>query len=297
MSTPPAPLPLRAGVAPSSTWLADGAEARVLERLVARFPAIARADWAARMARGEVVDRHGTPLGPDSVHHGGLRVYYYRELPPEAPIPGTVEVLYRDAHLLVVDKPHFLPVIPAGAYLHETLLVRLRQVPGLEHLAPLHRLDRDTAGLVLFSVNPASRAAYSELFPQRRVHKVYEALAPDRPGLAWPLLRRSRLAPGEPFFRMREVDGAPNAETLITRLDGDGRLARYRLEPHTGRKHQLRVHLAALGIPIVNDRCYPELLPAAPDDPARPLKLLARTLRFTDPLSGAPRRFDSHRSL
>jgi tRNA pseudouridine32 synthase/23S rRNA pseudouridine746 synthase len=198
----------------------------------------------------------------------------------------------------VADKPHFLPVVPAGRFLHETLLVRLKRKTGLERLVPVHRLDRETAGVVLFSLNPASRGAYVSLFRERKVRKVYEALARTLPGLGLPLTRRSRLVTGEPFFRMREVEGEPNSEThidVLRRLNG---VSLYQLSPVTGRKHQLRVHLSALGIPIVNDRLYPEVSSAAGDDDfSNPLKLLARSVSFLDPLTGRERHFESGRKL
>ena len=160
---------------------------------------------------------------------------------------------------------------------------------------PLHRIDRHTAGLVLFSTNPGSRGCYQALFRERRIDKCYEAIAPALPQLDFPLLRRTRLVPGEPFFRMREGEGEPNSETRIEVVERNGRWWRYRLYPVTGKKHQLRVHLAALGAGIQNDGFYPELLDAegSPDDYLRPLKLLARGLRFDDPLSGERRTFES----
>ncbi len=290
-------LPIVDGIGPSAVQLPEGAWERVLDFLGQRFAEIEPAVWIARMRRGRVLDEDGTPLGPDSRYRVGMRVFYYRELEREPPVPFEEEVLYRDEHILVADKPHFLAVAPAGRFLRETLLVRLRQRLGLEHLVPIHRIDRDTAGLVIFSLNPRTRGAYSELFPRREVHKLYEALAGTRPGLEFPLVRRSRIVAGEPFFRMREAEGEPNAETRIELLERRGAVARYRLEPLTGRKHQLRVHLAGLGIPIANDGVYPELRPRGDDDFARPLQLLAKAVVFRDPLSGEPRRFESRRHL
>lgn len=226
-----------------------------------------------------------------------MRLYYYREVESEPAIPFEETVLHRDEHLLVVDKPRFLPVVPAGRFLQETLLARLKRRLGLELLVPIHRLDRETAGLVLFSTRPETRAAYHALFERREVRKTYLALAPWRPELSFPLVRRSRLVEGEPFFRMRETAGEPSAETRIDVLEVRGDDALYRLTPLTGRKHQLRVHMAALGIPIYDDRLYPGPADIAPDDHSRPLRLLAQTLAFADPLTGAPRSFTSRRAL
>jgi tRNA pseudouridine32 synthase / 23S rRNA pseudouridine746 synthase len=207
-------------------------------------------------------------------------------------------VLHLDEHVLVADKPHFLAVAPAGRFLRETLLVRLKKRTGLDTLAPVHRIDRETAGLVVFSVNPSTRGAYASLFQRREVSKVYEALSVGRPALDFPLTRRSRIVAGEPFFRMKETGGEPNSETRVDVLRrlGDGGTV-YEARPLTGRKHQVRLHLAGLGMPILNDRLYPEALPDAPEDFSAPLKLLARSVSFRDPLNGRALYFESEREL
>lgn len=249
------------------------------------------------MAKGEVVDEAGQRLIPTSPYRTGAYVFYYRELDSEPHIPFNEEIIHADEHILVVDKPHFLPVIPAGKYLRETLLVRLRKQGVAEDLVPIHRLDRETAGLIMFSVNARTRGDYTGLFREKRVRKVYEALASVTDTLPLPTVRRSRIETGEPFFRMREVAGEPNAETLIELIDRpDDAVARYRLTPRTGKKHQLRIHLAALGIPIMNDRLYPELT-ASGDDFSQPLKLLARSISFADPVTGEQRKFESKQVL
>jgi tRNA pseudouridine32 synthase/23S rRNA pseudouridine746 synthase len=263
----------------------------------ARFPAIAREVWIDRFARGRVLGADGSPLAADAPYRVGAEIRYFREVVDEAAVPFEESVLHVDAHLVVADKPHFLPVTPAGGHVRETLLARLVQRLGNPDLVPLHRIDRDTAGLVLFSINPATRDAYQSLFRQRRIHKHYEAIAPALPALSFPSVRASRLEAGEPFFRMREVDGVPNSETRIDVIERMGASWRYALEPVTGRKHQLRVHMAALGAAIENDRLYPELVEVAADDYSRPLQLLARRLVFVDPLSGVERAFESRLRL
>ena len=284
---------------PSTLHLPPGDWTTVLDCLCARFPAIDRATWLARMQRGRVQDGEGRPLDPAHPYRVGMRVHYFREVATETPIPFVETVLHQDEHLLVVDKPHFLPVIPSGGYVEETLLARLTRRLGNPHLVPLHRIDRHTAGLVLFSTRPDSRAHYHALFRERQIDKHYEAIAPALPELEFPLRRLSRLVRGEPFFRMQEGLGVPNSETRIAVRERNGALWRYDLYPVSGRQHQLRVHLAALGAPICNDPFYPELSVAADaaDDYARPLKLLARRLRFRDPLSGAEREFASRLDL
>lgn len=290
--------PLRDGVAASAVQLPPGEWQSVHAFLCAHFPTVSPGEWRTRFERGLVLDDRGAALDSATPYRPGLRVRYYRELAQETPVPFEETLVYRDDHLLVADKPHFLAVMPGGRHLQETLLVRLRRRFELPDLAPLHRIDRDTAGLVMFSVDPQTRARYQQLFPQRAVHKVYEALAPVLGASRFPLERHSRIEAGEPFFRMKEVDGRPNSHSRIEWLETRGAFARYRLEPVTGRKHQLRVHMAAIGAGIVNDPFYPQLRDeAAADDFSRPLQLLARALRFVDPLDGREREFVSERTL
>ncbi|MBC7436016.1 MAG: RluA family pseudouridine synthase [Bdellovibrionales bacterium] len=290
-------LPAKNGVGASCVALPPGEWPTLLDFLAQQFPAIARAEWQGRMLRGDVLDAQGAMLQPDTPYRPRARVYYYRDLPQEPRIPFDETVIFQDEYLVVADKPHFLPVTPGGRYLQETLLVRLKRRLGIEALAPVHRIDRETAGLVLLAVRPDTRDAYSALFRDRAVHKTYEAIAPWRADLAFPMVYRSRLVEGESFMTMREAPGQPNSETLIDVVERQGDMARYRLEPHTGRRHQLRVQMAALGLPIVHDQMYPQLQPEAAQgelaDYSRPLKLLAMSLAFTDPVTKEARRFES----
>lgn len=269
----------------------------MLTFLEERFPDVGAPTWIARMEKGEVVDAKGARLHPDSPYRRGACIFYYRELEGEAPIPFAEEVLYQDDHILVADKPHFLPVIPSGRFLHETLLVRLKRKTGLAHLTPIHRIDRETAGIVVFSHNPETRGTYQSLFQKREMKKVYEALAGTLPDACFPMTYRSCMVEGKPFFRMKETDGMPNSETHIDILETRDNVSLYRLRPVTGKKHQLRVHLAALGIPIINDAFYPDALPCKADDVSQPLKLLARAISFRDPLTGKEQVFASARKL
>lgn len=295
MSVPSSPA---TALRPSTLHLPPGAWATVLDCLCAHFPGIDRATWLSRMQRGRVLDAAGAPLDEAHPYREGLRIHYFREVAQETPIPFVEEILHHDEHLLVVDKPHFLPVIPSGGYVEQTLLARLGRRLGNPDLVPLHRIDRHTAGLVLFSTNPDSRARYHALFRERQIDKRYEAIAPALAHLEFPLQRATRLVRGEPFFRMQEVPGPPNSDTRLEVLERRGDLWRYALYPVTGKQHQLRVHLAALGAPICNDPFYPQPLPAdVADDYSRPLKLLAQQLRFVDPLSGREREFTSRLEL
>lgn len=281
----------------STVHLPSGAWATVVDALCARFVAIGRAQWLDRIARGRVLDELGIAVTSQTPYRAGLCIHYYREVADEVPIPFTETVLHADEHLVVADKPHFLPVTPAGGFVEHTLLRRLMRRLGNPDLVPLHRIDRLTAGLVLFSANSVSRAAYQALFRERRIDKHYEALAAALPAQSFPLLHRSRMVPGEPFFRMRESDGEPNSETRIDVIERGEHDWRYALQPVTGRKHQLRVHMAALGAPIIGDTLYPALTERSADDHQQPLRLLAQSLAFVDPLSGERRRFESRLSL
>jgi tRNA pseudouridine32 synthase/23S rRNA pseudouridine746 synthase len=292
-----APLPIVAGVGPSCQWLPAGPWKTVLDFFQEQYPHVDVETWAARMAKGQVVDETGLRVNPKTAYQSGVCIFYYRELANENLIPFAEHVLYEDEHILIADKPHFLPVIPAGRFLHETLLVRLRQQGKPEALVPVHRLDRETAGVVLFSLNPKTRGHYTSLFRNRKIRKVYEALAPTLAHSSCPTNRRSRIVRGEPFFRMKEVAGNPNSETCINPLSSVGPITRYQLVPVTGRKHQLRVHLAALGIPIMNDKLYPAITSSANDDFSSPLKLLAKSISFQDPLTGRQHYFESGTTL
>ena len=269
----------------------------MLDFLVERFPAISRDVWAQRMQAGLVADEFGVPVKATRAYQGHIRIYYFRDLPTEPRIPFDETVLYQDDHLVVADKPHFLPVTPSGHYLQETLLVRLKNRLNIDTLVPLHRIDRETAGLVMFSVRPEDRNAYQLLFRLHAIEKHYEAIAPWRGDLAFPIVRQTRIEEGQPFFRQHEVPGLPNSDTHIDVLDVCGELARYALRPVTGKKHQLRVHMNALGLPILNDRMYPPVAHTPDDDYSTPLQLLAKSIAFTDPVTGQAREFHSQRTL
>ena len=242
-------------------------------------------------------DEFGELVTPERPYPSHLRIYYYRDVFEEVRIPFDEVVLYQDSHLVVADKPHFLPVTPSGHYLQETLLVRLKKQLGIDTLIPIHRIDRETAGLVMFSVQPGERNAYQALFRNHAVIKQYEAIAPWRDDLQLPTTRKSRIVEGEPFFRQCEVAGHTNSETHIDLMEVRGNQARYALSPVTGKKHQLRVHMNALGLPIVNDRMYPPVADTPDDDYSLPLQLLARSIAFTDPMTGKARSFQSQLKL
>ena len=289
--------PDRAEAVASTLQLPPGAWATLLDGLCARFPQVERRCWLERFARGRVLDSARQPLTADASYRAGAIIHYFREVAEEPRIPFEETILHVDEHLVVADKPHFLPVAPAGVHVRETLLTRLVGRLRNKNLVPLHRIDRGTAGLVLFSANKDSRGAYQALFRERRIEKRYEAVAPGLRDLRFPLVRESRIVKSEPFFRMREDEGEANSRTRIEVLSSGGEWWRYALFPTSGRKHQLRVHMAGLGAPIRHDPYYPDLADQAPDDYRRPLQLLARGLSFVDPVSGVQRTFESLRVL
>ncbi len=307
MSRPPRHphIPTRQGVSASCVALPQPPAGTapwpgVLDFLAQRLPKVSRSDWAARMAGGDVLDEACQPVAPDAAYRGGTRLYYWRTLDTEPAVPFEERVLFQDEHLVVADKPHFLPVTPGGRFVQQTLLVRLKQRLNLPDLSPVHRIDRETAGLVLFSARPQDRAAYQALFRERSVDKMYEAIAAFDATQAFPQVRRSRIEEDPAtFFRTTEVPGEPNSETSIRVLETRGAWARYGLEPVTGKRHQLRVHMAALGLPLVGDQFYPRVQrgPDDAEDFANPLRLLARGIAFTDPVTGERRRFESGLSL
>lgn len=270
----------------------------ILDFLSERFAAIGRDVWRQRMLSGKVLDAQQRCVLPTASYQPGALLYYFREVPNEVSVPFTERILYQDQHLLAVDKPHFLATLPAGRYVEETVLRRLMKRLDNPDIVPIHRLDRLTAGVLLFSLNPSSRNAYQRLFRERKVFKCYEALAPALPDLQWPYRHRSRLESAAQFFRMQEVAGLANSDTLIEVAERSDEVWRYRLYPVTGRKHQLRVHLAALGAPIINDPLYPDLQKVAgQEDYAKPLQLLAKQISFIDPFSGILRSFTSQLTL
>jgi tRNA pseudouridine32 synthase/23S rRNA pseudouridine746 synthase len=292
-----APLPQRLGLDPVRMRMpAEGPWRTLREHLVFRLPRVdpARIDEMLRERR--IVDLDG-PLGPDAPFVPDGVIWFHRDLPVEAPVPFDIEIVHRDEDLLVVDKPHFLATIPRGQHIAETALVRLRRDLELPDLVPAHRLDRVTAGLVMFVITPHVRGRYQTMFRDRLVRKEYEAIARHDPDLTLPTTVRSRIVKEKGVIVAQEIAGEPNAETVVDLVEHRDGLGRYRLSPLTGRTHQLRLHMAGLGVPILNDDFYPVLTEKPLDDFTNPLQLLARTLEFTDPLTGKARRFESRLRL
>jgi tRNA pseudouridine32 synthase / 23S rRNA pseudouridine746 synthase len=291
--------PTKNGVGPSCVVLPPAPWEFVIDFLEQRFPNVPRAEILARMARGDVLNADGKLLALDAPYIAHQMLFYYRHIVDEPVVPFAETVLFEDEHLVIADKPHFLPVTPGGRYVQESLLVRLKRKLNIDSLAPVHRIDRETAGLVMFTKQPQTRGIYHALFAKRRVAKRYEAIAPYKPSLLLPMTYRSRLVEAAHFMQMQEIGGTANSETLIELVEVHEGLARYRLTPHSGKKHQLRVHMAALGVPILHDQMYPTLTSTQDADSyyTEPLQLLAKSLAFTDPISGVERYFESRLKL
>ncbi len=302
------PLPMRQGVSASRVWLPKMGDTKnstekhgewetILDFFLDRFPFIPEGIVRERMSRGHIVSQTGEVFNPDSLYQPEIHLFYYREIPDEPKIPFQEKVLFKDDHIIVVDKPHFIPVTPTGRYVRECLLSRLKHHYQSEDISPIHRLDRETAGVILYSCNAKIRGAYQHLFEERLVKKTYEAIAPiaERD---FPYTHRSHIVSSDdPFFIMREeknaLDKELNSETVINIIETKGDLARYKLEPLTGKQHQLRVHMMSIGCPIVNDPFYPELMPNKGDDYSSPLQLLSKTIQFVDPFTNEERFFES----
>lgn len=290
------------GVSSSRVYLpASESYPTLLDFFIANFPHIEPSEWGARFCEGLVMTADGQPVAASDAYQPNAHLLYFRRLAREPEIPFEEEILYQDEHILVADKPHFLPVTPSGLYLHQTLLNRLKKKTGLQHLSPIHRIDRDTAGLVIFCIQPNERAHYQNLFRDRAVTKVYEVVAPYSEGLSakLPMVYQSRLEESEHFLQMREVAGEPNADTYIELIEVVKPWAKYRLTPGSGKKHQLRCHLNALGIAIKFDQIYPVLTPYQEYDLdfSKPLQLLAKEITFVDPVTGENRSFVSRREI
>ena len=313
------PLPIRDGLNPTRARVPEDHEPlsawEWLQHLIStqrhRHPADDEAALRARFDAGEVVRATGTPLAATSIVAPGEDVWFYRMPAPEVPVPGTIEILYEDENLLVVDKPHFLATMPRARHITETATVRMRRATGNNDLAPAHRLDRPTAGVLLFTKRREVRGAYQELFARREVGKVYEAIAPYDRSLSFPVTWEDRIEkdPGE--LQARFTDGEINAVTTLAKvqmLDDTsqssletvhGRIPRqavYELHPKTGRTHQLRMHMWKAGVPLLGDLVYPDVMPVDAEEITAPMRLLARSLSFTDPLDGTHREFSTTRS-
>ena len=226
----------------------------------------------------------------------------HRWVTQEPDIPFRAEVLFENARVIVIDKPHFLATTPRGMWYHSSALIRLREQFNNDEIIPAHRLDRATAGVVLFVKHVNDRGAYQMKFQNREVSKTYECLAPvpqRDSGIEFPLTRRTRILKERAILQAREIEGKVNAETIIEVSDDQSSAAdfpgcqAYRLHPRTGKTHQLRVHMNGLGLPIVGDDLYPKVVDRAYDDFSSPLHLVARTLELDDPITGAHWAFES----
>ena len=287
-------LPMMNGVTASKVFLDGNTPAQTIYAyLCQQFPHISKEEWQQRFNDGLVYSYLGEVLALNAAFTPNQHAYYYRFLAHEVHVPFQHQILFENENLLVVDKPHFLTMSPTGKYIQETLLVRLKKVTNNPDLTPIHRLDRETAGVVLFAKTVSARAAYQQMFAERKVEKTYHAIAPLKTDLQFPLTTAYRMEKGEPFYTMKVVDGTINSTTYIDLIEQKGNLAKYLLKPITGKQHQLRVHLSQLGMAILNDPFYPSVQHKADDDFSAPLQLLAKSIEFIDPITELNMHFNS----
>ena len=290
---------MRDGISASRVWLPKNTEKQwslVVDFLVERFPFISEEIIKDRMLRGDIVDQHGDAFSSSTPYQEEVFLFYYREIPDEPKIPFEENIIHKDDNIIVVDKPHFIPVTPTGRFVKESLLARLKHRFNNEAISPIHRLDRETAGIVMFTCNIDVRGDYQTLFQKREVKKVYQAIARTSQK-TFPYTHKSRMEKGDPFFIMQEVAGDENSETVIDIHETQGDYCKYQLKPVTGKQHQLRVHMMSLGIPILNDPFYPDVLPDKGEDYSQPLQLLAKSISFIDPITQEQRYFESEQEL
>ena len=269
----------------------------VFSFLIEHYAHVGEAVWRQRILDGKVHWQDGSLIGLDTAYRPTARAYYYREVPVEAQVPFASPILFQDDNLILAYKPHFLPVTPSGDYVNECLVHRLRLSTGIDTIAPAHRLDRETAGVILMTTRPETRHIYHQLFIDDAIRKDYQAIAKLTPEimaqyasgeltlpLHWTV--KNRMQRSEPSFTMKIVEGEANTHSEIRLVAIHGEFGLFELSPITGKTHQLRVHMLSLGMPLLNDRFYPSLLPKGPDDFTKPLQLLAQRLRFVDPITG-----------
>ena len=293
------PLPMREGISASRVWLPkneDNNWTTILDFLVERFPFVSEPILKERLSRGDIVDQLGNAFSATSAYKEDVFLFYYREIPDEPKIPFQEKILFKNDDFIVVDKPHFIPVTPTGRFVKESLLSRLKHQFNNEDISPIHRLDRETAGIVMFTCNKDVRGSYQTLFQKREVKKVYQAIA-STSERAFPLTHKSHMEKGEPFFIMKEGEGEFNSETEIEVTEVKGSLAKYLLKPVSGKQHQLRVHMMSIGSPILNDPFYPNVLPDKGEDYSHPLQLLAKSISFIDPITNETQYFESEQEL
>ena len=311
--------------------------ATIADYLIARFYPNDPQIIHARFDTGEVRLDDGTILTSDSPYMPGERIWYFRELADEPQLPSDMPVLYEDEHVLAIDKPHFLPTTPRGSYIAQTALTKLRVREQNPRLIPIHRLDRPTAGVLLFAKTVEARRPFQMMFQHRQVSKTYRAVAPvpadataaEQALSAEGLQVRSHIQKIRDQLQVQQLSEEqcaaqgvePNTLTTVKILRTFTPSARavegwrteptlnenrewkkqewalYDLAPRTGKTHQLRAHLNLLGSPILGDVLYPQVLPDSPDRPEYPLQLLAYSLHFEHPITGERVDLYSGRSL
>lgn len=278
----------------------------VLDFLTRKFPHVSKQEWSGRILEGSVVWSDQSPVTLNCPYQPLKTVWYYREVRDEPSIPCNEQIIESNDEYLIAYKPHFLPVMPGGQFVNECLQQRLIKTTGNSDLQAVHRLDRDTAGLVLFSVNPETRNLYHQLFSEQKISKFYQAISDtgsseDITQKEWHI--KNYITRSKPSFRFQNVESPSThkntqyAESIIRCIQQSGQKALFELKPITGRTHQLRLHMMHIGYPITNDRFYPRLRPKAADNFDQPLQLLASEISFIDPVSKEHKHYSSPSTL
>lgn len=293
--------PMRGGINATPVTLPDEPWETITQWAAHRFGA----DGELAVTRGDLFYDFARPVTPTDPYRRGVRVWIFRPVPDEPDEPIMFDVVARTDNYIVIDKPHDLATIPRGSHVARTVTVAARRQFANDDLVPAHRLDAETAGLVLLTTHPEARGPYQKLFERREVSKRYQAVAPVVDGFTGWTRVELRLERGRVPLVTDVVAGEPNAVTdmriarVLNTTDEAGRpLALWEMKPLTGKTHQLRVTLNYLGAPIVGDPLYPRLLTFAEmDERDYPLQLHACELGFTDPLTCEELSFVSRREL
>ncbi len=271
----------------------------ILEFLTSKFPNISEPVWRQRIIEGKISYKDEI-ITLNTQYKPNCHLQYYREVEKEIIIPYDEEILYQDDNIIVVDKPHFIPVTPSGNIVNESLIYRLKKKFKFEDIKTIHRLDMATAGVVMFSINNKTHNQYLNLFKERKIEKTYEAIThlPHNKNRKEWIIENEIVKSEECFFLMKiGNNGANNAKTFVRLKEKKDNKYLFELKPITGRKHQLRLHLSQITGGIINDRFYPTLLSEKKYDYNNPLQLLAKKLEFIDPITNKKMMFQSKKEL
>jgi 23S rRNA pseudouridine1911/1915/1917 synthase len=263
----------------------------LLSHLASLYPHSSPTAWQRKLNNGEVTLNGVPATGAESLIEGQTLVW---NRPPwvEPDAPRNFEVLFEDAHLLAVNKPSGLPTLPGGGFLENTLLRLVqKQTPAAN---PVHRLGRATTGIVLFAKTPQAAATLFAYWNTPKIQKIYRALAQNvAPQDTYEILTPIGLVPHPLIGSVwaAHPTGKPS-KSLATVISRTASTTTFEVSLYSGRPHQIRIHLASIGHPLVGDPLYDptgrprENLPGLPGDGG--YFLHAHYLKFHHPLTGDP---------